>query len=110
MIELQDVLNVVVTIAAIAVVIRTVVEGLKNAGYIPAGSAGQVQGVINFVLALAVFVAGYFGVELESTAEIQRALSLAPGVLELTLFVVGVAFTKGAHEILKLAGVSGVKE
>lgn len=101
-----EVLNVIVTIAAVAVVVRFVVEGLKAAGVISARHAGTAQAWINFGLAVATFILKYFGIDLAHTDQLQRALSVAPGVLELVMFAVAVGGTKLAHEVFKSAGIS----
>ena len=106
MIEMNDVVQVVLVIIAVAVVIRFVVEGLKGAGRIDPAQAGNVQAVLNFVVALGVFVAGQFGFEARAQDAIEKGLSLAPGLLEMALFVVGVLATKGIHLGFKWAGVS----
>lgn len=105
-VELSDIINLIVTIGAVAVVVRFVVEGLKSAGHISAGNAGRVQGFINAILAFVTFAAGYFGFELESAAAVEKALRLAPGILELAMFFLAVASTKAAHELFKAAGLS----
>lgn len=104
-VQASDIINLVVTIGAVAVVVRFIVEALKQSGAIDAGDAGRVQGVINAVLALVAFAAGYFGFEIQSAAAIEKALRLAPGILELVMFFLAVVGTKAAHEVFKAAGI-----
>lgn len=106
MIEVQDVIQVVLVIVAIAVVVRFVVEGLKTAGRIDPAQAGNVQALLNFVVALVIFIAGQFGFEAQAQEAIAKGLSLAPGLLEVALFVVSVLATKGVHLGFKWAGVN----
>lgn len=106
MIEVQDVIQVALVVIAVAVVVRFVVEGLKTAGRIEPAQAGNVQALLNFVVALILFVAGQFGFERAAQDAIEKGLSLAPGLLEVALFVASVLATKGIHLGFKWAGVN----
>lgn len=106
MVEIQDVVRVGLVILAVAVVIRFIVEGLKTAGRIDPAQAGNAQAVLNFIVALGIFVASQFGFEGQAQDAIEKGLSLAPGLLEVALFVVGVLATKGVHLGFKWAGVN----
>lgn len=104
-IQAQDIVQVIVTVIAVATAVRFIVEGLKTTGSIPAEQAGKVQAAINGVLAFGLFAASYFGFEPQATAAIEKSLALAPGVLEVTLFVLSVLATKGVHKALRGAGL-----
>ena len=106
MVEVKDLVQVAMMILTFAVVVRTIVEGLKNRGLVDPQNAGVAQFWLNFLIALGLFLAGQFGVDEPARKAIEEGTGIAPAILETTVFILTVLTTKGLHVGLKWAGVN----